>query len=49
MVADNIDDASLTDEDENAQPTDEAKRPVPQQDDQLQKAIQVLKTRETKS
>jgi len=49
MVADNNDDSALPDEDENAQPSDETKRQPPQQDDQLQKAIQVLKNRESKS
>jgi carboxyl-terminal processing protease len=49
MVADNNDDSVLPDEDENTQPSDEVKKQQPQQDDQLQKAIQVLKNRDTKS
>ncbi len=49
LVADNNDDAQVPDEDENAQPSDEVKKQQPQQDDQLQKAIQVLKNRDTKS
>jgi carboxyl-terminal processing protease len=49
MVADNNDDSLLPDEDQNATPAEETKRQAPQQDDQLDKAIQVLKNRETKS
>lgn len=49
MVADNNDDSLLPDEDQNATPADDTKKQAPQQDDQLDKAIQVLKNRETKS
>jgi carboxyl-terminal processing protease len=49
MVADNNDDSVLPDEDENTQPSDEVKKQQPQQDDQLQKAIQVLKKGDSKS
>lgn len=45
IVADAEDDSIVPDEDENAAPPDEAKKPVVQQDDQLQKAIEVLKAR----
>ena len=45
MVADAEDDAAVPDEDENAAPPDETKKPAVQQDDQLQKAIEVLKAR----
>jgi carboxyl-terminal processing protease len=45
MVADADDDAAVPDEDENAAPPDETKKPDTQQDDQLQKAIEVLKAR----
>jgi carboxyl-terminal processing protease len=47
IVADNDDDGLLPDEDQPSAPEQE-KRARPQQDDQLQKAIQVLKNRETK-
>ena len=47
IVADNDDDGLLPDEDQQSAP-DQEKRARPQQDDQLQKAIQVLKNRETK-
>jgi carboxyl-terminal processing protease len=44
LVADTDDDAVLPDEDENTAPAAEDKeKPAPQQDEQLQKAIQVLK------
>ncbi|PYX84374.1 MAG: peptidase S41, partial [Acidobacteria bacterium] len=49
IVADNNDDSVLPDEDQQSAPADEAKKPRPQQDDQLQKAIQVLKNRENKA
>ncbi len=50
LVADNNDDSALPDEDQNTLPSDEANKPKPpQQDDQLQKAIQVLRNRDTKS
>jgi len=46
LVADVDDDGPLPDEDENAVPADQAKKPhPPQQDEQLQKAIEVLKNR----
>ena len=48
MVADNDDDAALPDEDQQSAPTDENKVQRPPQDDQLQKAIEVLKNRQTK-
>jgi carboxyl-terminal processing protease len=47
IVADNDDDGLLPDEDQQSAP-DQGKRARPQQDDQLQKAIQVLKNRESK-
>ena len=47
IVADNDDDGLLPDEEQQSAP-DQEKRARPQQDDQLQKAIQVLKNRETK-
>ncbi len=43
MVADQEDDGPLPDEDENAAPPDDVKKPKPQQDEQLRRAIQVLK------
>jgi carboxyl-terminal processing protease len=50
VVADNNDDAALPDEDQDAAPADDTtKVKTPQVDDQLQKAIQVLKSRDTKS
>lgn len=50
VVADNNDDAVLPDEDQESAPADDnTKVKAPQPDDQLQKAIQVLKNRETKS
>jgi carboxyl-terminal processing protease len=46
LVADEDDDAPLPDEDENAVPSDQTTKPQPpQQDEQLQKAIEVLKGR----
>ena len=46
LVADVDDDGPLPDEDENAVPADQVKKPQPpQQDEQLQKAIEVLKSR----
>jgi carboxyl-terminal processing protease len=48
LVADSGDDGSaLPDEDENATPAQDDKKPAHQQDDQLQKAIQVLSSRTT--
>jgi carboxyl-terminal processing protease len=46
VAADADDDVVLPDEDENATPDDQEKKPAaPQQDEQLQKAVQVLKSR----
>jgi len=46
-VADASDDVAVPDEDENAQPSDVEKKAVPQKDEQLQKAIDVLKNRQS--
>ena len=43
VIADSDDDAALPDDDDNAAPADEEKKQPPQQDEQLHKAIQVLK------
>jgi carboxyl-terminal processing protease len=48
LVADSDDDAALPDEDQQSAPSDEAKPQRPPQDDQLQKAIEVLKNRQAK-
>ena len=45
LVADNEDDGALPDDDENAAPPIEEKKQPPQQDEQLHKAIQVLKSK----
>jgi carboxyl-terminal processing protease len=45
LVADSEDDGALPDDDENAVPADEEKKQPPQQDEQLHKAIQVLKSK----
>src|SRR6266852_2581664 len=45
VVADSDDDAALPDDDDNAAPADEDKKQPPQQDEQLHKAIQVLKSK----
>jgi carboxyl-terminal processing protease len=46
LVADEDDDAPLPDEEENAAPADQTSKPqAPQPDEQLQKAIEVLKSR----
>jgi len=45
VIADSDDDAALPDDDENATPADEEKKQPPQQDEQLHKAIQVLKSK----
>ena len=45
VVADSDDDAALPDDDDNAAPADEEKKQPPQQDEQLRKAIQVLKSK----
>jgi carboxyl-terminal processing protease len=47
LVADNDDDGNLPDDDDNAAPPEEEKKQPPQQDEQLNKAIQVLKSRTT--
>lgn len=46
LVADSSDDGPVPDEDENAVPADNEKKTTPQTDEQLQKAIQVLKARQ---
>ena len=45
LVADNDDDGNLPDDEDNAAPPEEEKKQPPQQDEQLNKAIQVLKSR----
>jgi carboxyl-terminal processing protease len=46
LVADTDDDANLPDDDDNAAPSEQQEvKPAPQTDEQLQKAIQVLKHR----
>jgi carboxyl-terminal processing protease len=45
VVADSEDEAALPDDDENAAPPEEEKKQPPQQDEQLHKAIQVLKSK----
>lgn len=51
LVADNADDFILPDEDENAQPNDEGAKPkrTLQNDEQLKRAIEVLKNRDAKA
>jgi len=49
VVADNNDDAGLPDEDQQAAPDDQNQKPKNQTDDQLKKALEVLKNRESKS
>jgi len=49
LVADTDDDAPLPDEDQDSNAADENKTKAPQQDEQLRKAIEVLKNRETKA
>jgi carboxyl-terminal processing protease len=49
LVADTDDDAPLPDEDQDSNAADENKAKAPQQDEQLRKAIEVLKNRETKA
>lgn len=51
LVADNADDFILPDEDDNAQPNDEGQKPkrTLQNDDQLKRAIEVLKNRDQKA
>jgi len=43
LAADVDEDAAVPDEDENTIPADEVKKPAPQEDEQLDKAIEVLK------
>jgi carboxyl-terminal processing protease len=45
LVADVDDDGALPDEDQEAAPPEDTRKQVPQQDEQLQKAIQLLKSR----
>jgi carboxyl-terminal processing protease len=45
LVADTDDDASLPDDDDSVTPAEQEAKPAPQTDEQLQKAIQVLKHR----
>jgi carboxyl-terminal processing protease len=45
MVADSDDDGALPDDDENAAPAEEERKQSPQPDEQLHKAIQVLKSK----
>src|ERR1700736_1047128 len=45
VIADNEDDGALPDEDENTAPAEEEKKQPPQQDEQLHRAIQVLKSK----
>jgi carboxyl-terminal processing protease len=49
VVADVDEDAALPDEDQEAAPPDETKKPHSQDDQQLRKAIEVLKNRETRA
>jgi len=44
LAADVDEDAPVPDQDENAVPADDVKKPAPQQDEQMNKAIQVLKS-----
>jgi carboxyl-terminal processing protease len=48
LVADNDDDAALPDDDQQSAPSEQNKAQRPPQDDQLQKAIEVLKNRQSK-
>ncbi len=45
LVSDSNDDAALPDDDDSTAPAEEAPKTTPQQDDQLQRAVQVLKNR----
>ena len=47
LVADASDDVPLPDEDENATPADIEKKTAPEHDEQLDKAVQVLKSRQS--
>jgi carboxyl-terminal processing protease len=46
VVADVADDVAVPDEDENAVPSDIEKKAAPERDEQLDKAVQVLKSRQ---
>ena len=46
MVADVADDGPVPDEDENATPADQEKKAAPEHDEQLDKAVAVLKSRQ---
>jgi carboxyl-terminal processing protease len=47
LVADVADDLPVPDEDENAVPADQEKKAAPEKDEQLDKAVQVLKSRQS--
>jgi carboxyl-terminal processing protease len=47
LVADVADDGPLPDEDENATPADQEKKAAPEHDEQLDKAVQILKSRQS--
>src|SRR5213078_486119 len=47
LVADVADDGPVPDEDENAAPADQEKKAPPEHDEQLDKAVQVLKSRQS--
>ena len=47
LVADTAEDVPVPDEDENAVPAEIEKKTPPEHDEQLQKAIQVLKSRQS--
>jgi carboxyl-terminal processing protease len=47
MVADVAEDGPLPDEDENAAPADQEKKAAPERDEQLDKAVEVLKSRQS--
>jgi len=49
VIADNDDDGVLPDDDQQPNPSDDTKHQRPQQDDQLQKAIQILKKHSAKT
>jgi carboxyl-terminal processing protease len=49
VVADNDDDAGLPDDEDQAAPADQNQKAKPPQDDQLKKALEVLKNRESKA
>jgi len=49
LVVDSEDDSSLPDGDQEAAPDDQNEKQKPQQDDQLKKALEVLKNRESKA